>query len=30
VVEKELKQAIHPELVIINVPIGMENKLEEL
>lgn len=30
VVEKELKQAIHPELRIINVPIGMEKKLEEL
>ena len=30
VVEKELKEAIHPELIIINVPIGMETKLEEL
>ncbi|NQY24111.1 MAG: NifU family protein [Campylobacteraceae bacterium] len=30
VVEKELKTAIHPELVIINVPHGMENKLKEL
>jgi Fe-S cluster biogenesis protein NfuA len=30
VVEKELKAAIHPELQIINVPQGMENKLEEL
>lgn len=30
VVEKELKAAIHPELVIINVPIGMEERLEEL
>lgn len=30
VVEKELKAAIHPELDIINVPAGMENKLEEL
>lgn len=30
VVEKELKAAIHPELIIINVPIGMEEKLEEL
>ena len=29
IVEKELKAAIHPELVIINVPAGMENKLEE-
>ena len=30
IVEKELKTAIHPELVIVNVPIGMEGKLEEL
>lgn len=30
VVEKELKTAIHPELEIINVPQGMEDKLEEL
>lgn len=30
VVEKELKAAIHPDLIIINVPIGMENSLEEL
>lgn len=30
VVEKELKAAIHPELVIVNVPIGMEDKLQEL
>lgn len=30
VVEKELKSAIHPELQIVNVPIGMEDKLEEL
>ena len=30
VVEKELKNAIHPDLIIINVPIGMERKLEEL
>jgi len=30
VVEKELKTAIHPELNIINVPQGMETKLEEL
>jgi len=30
IVEKELKAAIHPELEIINVPEGMENKLEEL
>ena len=30
VVEKELRAAIHPELQIVNVPIGMENRLEEL
>lgn len=30
VVEKELQTFIHPELQIINVPIGMEDKLEEL
>jgi Fe-S cluster biogenesis protein NfuA len=30
VVEKELKTAIHPELVIINVPAGMENNLQDL
>lgn len=30
IVEKELKAAIHPELIIKNVPIGMEDKLEEL
>ena len=29
IVEKELKSAIHPDLEIINVPQGMENKLEE-
>jgi len=29
VVEKELQEAIHPELIIVNVPIGMEDKLEE-
>ena len=29
IVEKELKAAIHPDLQIVNVPIGMENKLEE-
>ncbi|MDD2896102.1 MAG: NifU family protein [Aliarcobacter sp.] len=29
IVEKELKAAIHPELEIVNVPAGMENKLEE-
>jgi len=30
IVEKELKAAIHPELIIINVPQGMENNLQEL
>lgn len=30
IVEKELKSAIHPELDIVSVPAGMENKLEEL
>lgn len=30
VVEKELRAVIHPELIIINVPQGMENSLEEL
>ncbi|BAK72525.1 MAG: NifU family protein [Arcobacter sp.] len=30
IVEKELKSAIHPDLEIVNVPLGMENKLEEL
>ena len=29
IVEKELKAAIHPEIEIVNVPEGMENKLEE-
>lgn len=30
IVEKELKAAIHPELEIVNVPQGMEDKLQEL
>lgn len=30
VVEKELKAAIHPELIIVNVPAGMENNLQDL
>lgn len=30
IVEKELKSAIHPDLIIINVPQGMENRLQEL
>jgi Fe-S cluster biogenesis protein NfuA len=29
IVEKELKAAIHPDLLIVNVPAGMENRLEE-
>ena len=29
IVEKELKAAIHPELEIVNVSQGMENRLEE-
>lgn len=29
VVEKELKSVIHPDLKIINVPIGKENYLED-
>ena len=29
VVEKELNSAIHPDLKIINVPIGKENYLED-
>jgi len=29
IVEKELKGAIHPDLRIINVPIGQENYLED-
>jgi hypothetical protein len=30
IVEKELKEAIHPDIKIINVPLGMEDKIEEL
>jgi len=29
-VEKELRIQIHPEIVVKNVPIGMENSLDEL
>lgn len=29
-VEKQLKSAIHPDLQIVNVPVGMENRLGEL
>lgn len=30
IVDKELKAYIHPELKIVNVPVGMENNLEDL
>lgn len=30
VVEKEIKERIHPELIVVNVPAGMEEKLGEL
>lgn len=30
VVEKELQEAIHPELVIVNVAIGEEDKFKDL
>jgi Fe-S cluster biogenesis protein NfuA len=30
IVEKELRAAIHPELQIVNVPQGMEDKWQEL
>lgn len=29
-VERQLKMDIHPELIVINVPAGMENNLENL
>ncbi|MDX9814422.1 MAG: NifU family protein [Sulfurimonas sp.] len=29
-VERELKIAIHPEMEVVNVPIGMEDKLDDL
>jgi len=29
-IEKEMKTMIHPEITVINVPHGMEDKLEEL
>lgn len=29
-VEKQLQADIHPELTVVNVPHGMENKLEQL
>lgn len=30
IVDKELKAYIHPELQIVNVPIGMEDQLDKL
>jgi len=29
-VERQLRLDIHPELTVVNVPIGMENKIHEL
>lgn len=29
-VERQIKIDIHPELTVVNVPIGMENSLEDL
>jgi len=29
-IERQLKMDIHPELIVINVPAGMENNLENL
>lgn len=29
-IEKEMKTFIHPNIVVVNVPHGMENKLEQL
>ncbi len=29
-VEKQMKEMIHPELVVVNVPIGWEDKLDQL
>lgn len=29
-VEKQLKEMIHPELTVINVPMGWEDKLDQL
>jgi Fe-S cluster biogenesis protein NfuA len=30
IVKKEIKAMIHPDIVIINVPVGMEDKLDQL
>ena len=29
-IEKQLRADIHPELTVINVPVGMEDRLDEL
>lgn len=29
-IEKRLREEIHPEMNVINVPFGMENRLEEI
>ena len=29
-VERQLRMDIHPELIVVNVPIGMENEIENL
>ena len=29
-IEKEMKTMIHPEIIVVNVPHGMEDKLEEV
>jgi Fe-S cluster biogenesis protein NfuA len=29
-VERQLRMDIHPELTVVNVPIGMEDKIDEL
>jgi Fe-S cluster biogenesis protein NfuA len=29
-VERQLRMDIHPELVVVNVPVGMENNLDNL
>jgi Fe-S cluster biogenesis protein NfuA len=29
-VERQLRMNIHPELVVVNVPVGMENDIENL
>ncbi len=30
IVKKEIRAMIHPDIVVINVPVGMENKLGQL